>query len=67
MDQQIINKTIEFLAGFNIQTIISLIGIMWYFSSGIKSSIDNLDKDIRDMNTRTSRLEGTVYGKNKRS
>lgn len=54
---------INFLKEFNIQTIISLSLIMWYFTRDIKNSIDNLDRDIRDMNTRVSRLEGTVYGK----
>lgn len=54
---------LNFFKEFNIQTILSLALIMWYFTRDIKGSIDNLDKDIRDMNTRVSRLEGTVYGK----
>ncbi len=54
---------IDFFKEFNIQTILSLVVIMWYFTRDIKNSIDNLDKDIREMNTRESRLEGTVYGK----
>lgn len=58
------DKVIEFLHGFNFQTILSLFVIVWYFSRDIKSSIDSLDKDIREMNTRVGRIEGTVYGTN---
>ncbi len=56
-------KVLEFIKEFNLQTIISMAIIVWYFSRDIKSSIDKLDKDLQLMNTRTSRLEGTVYGK----
>ncbi len=58
----LIDRALEFFREFNIQTILSLGAIVWYFTRDIKNSIDNLDKDIRDMNTRVSRLEGTVYG-----
>ena len=58
MTDQILN----FLNGFNFQTIVSMGVIVWYFSRDIKTSIDNLDKDLQKMNTRVSRLEGTVYG-----
>lgn len=53
----------NFLKEFNIQTIISLAVIVWYFTKDIKNSIDSLDKDVRAMNTRIGRIEGTVYGK----
>ena len=62
----IINYILEFFREFNIQTILSLAVIVWYFTNDmkkeLKTSIDNLDKDVREMNTRVSRLEGTVYG-----
>ena len=61
--ETIIDHILAFFREFNIQTILSLGVIVWYFTRDIKNSIDNLDKDIRDMNTRVSRLEGTVYGK----
>lgn len=54
---------LNFLNGFNLQTILSIIGIVWYFSRDVKRSIQELDRDVRVMNMRTSRLEGTVYGK----
>ena len=53
----------EFLNGFNIQMIISMTIILWYFTKEIKTSIQNLDKDIQAMNSRVSRLEGTLYGR----
>ena len=55
-------QIIAFLNGFNFQTVISMGVIIWYFTRDIKNSIDNLDKDVQGMNTRLSRLEGTVYG-----
>jgi len=64
----------DFLKEFNLQTIISMALIMWYFTRDmkieLKTHIDTLDRDLRemnkelrDMNTRTSRIEGNVYGK----
>lgn len=56
------NEVIQFLNGFNMQTIISMWLLMWYFNRDIKASIDKLDEDVREMNSRLCRLEGTVYG-----
>lgn len=56
-------QLLSFLQGFNIQTIVSMGFIVWYFNKDVKDSIDNLDRDIRAMNTRLSRVEGTLYGK----
>ncbi len=62
-----VEAILDFLKEFNLQTIVSMGIMLWFFSRNIKSelknSIDNLDRDIRAMNTRMSRLEGTVYGK----
>jgi hypothetical protein len=55
------SEIIEFLKEFNLQNILSMIIIVWYFSRDIKESIDRLDRDLHDMNKRVSRLEGTVY------
>jgi hypothetical protein len=61
------SEILEFLRGFNLQTILSMGAIVWYFANETKkelgNKIDALDKDVRNMNTRISRLEGTVYGK----
>ncbi len=57
------NDVIEFLKTFDFKTVVSLGAIMWYFTRDIKVSIDRLDEDLRKMNSRLSRLEGTVYGK----
>jgi hypothetical protein len=57
------DELLDFLKGFNLQTILSMAAIIWYFTRDIKSSIDALDHDVRKMNTRVGRLEGTVYGR----
>jgi len=57
------DEILAFLKEFNFQTIISLGIIIWYFNRDLKMSIDNLDKDIRQMNTRVSRVEGILFGK----
>lgn len=57
------DQIINFLSGFNLQNILSMALIMWYFTRDVKSSIDTLDKDVRVMNTRISRIEGSLYGK----
>jgi hypothetical protein len=60
------NAAIDFLKGFDFQTIVSLGLIVWYFTKEVKKDlglqISALDKDVREMNVRLSRLEGTVYG-----
>lgn len=60
-------QLVDFLKGFNVQTILTMAFIVWYFTRDItrdiKASIDSLDKDVREMNARICRLEGTVYGK----
>jgi hypothetical protein len=58
-----LDKVLNFLSEFNLQTIVSMGVIVWYFTRDVKSSVDNLDKDVREMNTRISRLEGSVYGR----
>jgi len=57
------NEVVDFLKQFNFQTLAGMAVICWYFSRDLKSSIDKLDDDVRKMNSRVSRLEGTVYGK----
>ncbi len=57
------DQVCSFLKEFNIQTILSLAVIVWYFTRDLKSSIDSLDRDVRAMNTRMGRIEGTLYGK----
>jgi len=57
------DELLNFLKEFNIQTIISMGIIVWYFTRDVKSQISLLDKDLQAMNTRISRVECTVYGK----
>jgi hypothetical protein len=65
--KDIVEIIIQFLNGFSLQNLIGMVVIVWYFTSDmkkeLKASIDSLDRDVRAMNTRMSRLEGTVYGK----
>lgn len=58
-----IEEILSFLKEFNVQTILSIALLMWYFTRDLKASIDQIDHDLKNMNTRISRLEGTVYGK----
>jgi len=55
-------QLLEFLKEFNLQTILSMAIIVWYFCRDIKTAVDAVDHDLREMNTRISRIEGTVYG-----
>lgn len=57
------NELFDFLKGFNIQTILSIVLVIWYFTRDIKSSIESLTKEMHTLNTRVSRIEGSVYGK----
>lgn len=54
---------IQFLKEFNLQNIISMGVIMWYFTRDIKKELKEINHDLHRMNTRVSRAEGTVYGK----
>lgn len=57
------DKVLDFFKEFNLQTILSMVAVVWYFTREVKNSIDSLHEDMKKMNTRVSRLEGTVYGK----
>lgn len=54
---------IKFLKDFNIQNIISMGIIIWYFTRDIKKDMHEMNAELHKMNTRVSRIEGTVYGK----
>lgn len=61
------NEVIDLIKSLDLHTII-VIGILFgYFTRSIEKTlgdkIDSLDRDVRAMNTRIGRLEGTVYGK----
>jgi hypothetical protein len=59
---EIMDWILKFAKEFNLQSLTGMAIIIWYFSRDIKNSIEKLDHDINKMNTRVSRLEGTVYG-----
>jgi cell division protein FtsL len=49
-------QAIEFLRGFNVQTIISLFLIMLYFSHHIEGKISKLESKIDQQSQRSDRL-----------
>lgn len=51
-----IKEFMDFLRGFNIQTILSLAGIVWIFSSSIKSEMKLLEAKIDKQSERTDKL-----------
>lgn len=57
------DQVYDFLREFNFQTIISLAIIIKYLNKSIEDKLDKIDEDLKIMNTRISRVEGTVYGK----
>lgn len=57
------HELVEFLKGFNFQTIISLFAINWYLLRDVKKEVESIHKEFKFINIRLSRVEGTVYGK----
>jgi hypothetical protein len=56
-------ELLKFFKEFNIQTIMTVLLGMWYFTRDIKTEIRSIHKDLKGMDTLLSRLEGTTYGK----
>lgn len=56
-------ELLKFFKDFNVQTIMTVLLGMWYFTRDIKIEIRAIHKDLKGMDTRLSRLEGTTYGK----
>ncbi len=61
---------IDAVSKLNWQTIIGIFIVVWYFTKENKKLTEELllevkaiHKDLKTMNTRISRVEGTVYGK----
>lgn len=49
-------EILEFLKGFNVQTILSLLGIVWFFSAGLKTEMKLLEAKIDRQGERTDKL-----------
>lgn len=60
-------ELLEFIKTFDIHTLVGTGLLIWYFTKDIKKElsdkIDLVDRDLKKMNTRIGRMEGTVYGK----
>ena len=50
------DQVLEFMKGFNVQTIMSLAGIVWLFSSNLKSEMKLLEAKIDQQSARSDRL-----------
>jgi hypothetical protein len=50
------DKLLEFLSGFNLQTILTVVVIAWYFVRDIKSEMKMLEAKIDAQAARTDRL-----------
>jgi hypothetical protein len=64
------HELIEFIKDSNLPTLLAIIGASWCFTRDIKKEIkeirqeiQGIHKDFKFYNTRLSRTEGTVYGK----
>lgn len=53
---------IEKVLSLNWQTMVGMFVIVWYFTRDIKKNVESMASDLHKMNTRISRIEGTVYG-----
>lgn len=50
------DQLLEFLKGFSLQTIMSLVAIVWVFSKHIDSKLDKLEAKMDQQSQRTDRL-----------
>lgn len=50
------NEIVEFISGFNIQTILSLIAVMWYFTRHFDAKIDAVEIKMDRQAARTDKL-----------
>ena len=64
-----VDGLIEAVSSLNWQTVIAIFIVVWYFTRDTKKTTEELLKEVKSihsdlqiMNTRLSRIEGTVYG-----
>lgn len=55
------DNILEFLKGFNLQMIISLVGIMWYFNHHIESKLEKMETELKDLNKIQSARSDQLY------
>ena len=67
------DNVIEFFKSFDFQNLLILVVVMWYFTRELEQKIEkkiddmrddisDIHRDLKTMNTRIGRLEGTTYG-----
>lgn len=52
----------ELITGLNIQSLIFFLGAMWWFTRHLHKELHDVVQELRSVNLRVARLEGTVYG-----
>jgi hypothetical protein len=57
------NELVDFLKGFNVQQIISMVVIFWFMTKSFREDIKEIKIDIKDMDRRISHLEGAFTSK----
>ncbi len=56
-------EILDFIKGFDIQTIISVTAIFWFMSKGIREDIKIIKEEIKDLDRRLCRIEGAISSK----
>lgn len=64
-----IQPLIHSLSGLNWQAIVAIFIVVWFFTKDLRKGVEetlrevkSIHADLKTMNTRISRLEGTTYG-----
>ena len=52
----------ELVTGLNIQNLVFFLIAMWWFTRNLHKELHAVVQELRSVNLRVARLEGTVYG-----
>lgn len=55
------DKLIDFLNGFNVQTILVMIGVLWYFTRELKLGIKQDIEELKQVNTKQDDRSDKLY------
>lgn len=56
-------ELVELVTGLNIQSLAFFLFAMWWFTRNLHKELHDVVQEVRSVNLRVARLEGTVYGK----
>ena len=54
----------QIVTGLDIKQCAFIVVAMWWFTKDIKREVHEIKEEMRSINVRVGRLEGTVYGRN---